>query len=194
MQGDFVEEGREEFIDGFANDERIHAYAGKDIPGAHGPIVLVHLEAIAARLIDKGATDKGSGVGVISTIAMGDAFCGESTDNSTCQFGQTESSEEERNVDVGLISLVVKLFAEESLQLCSKFFLADKLYHSRQIHGRSPSVLPSCSLIEAVAFHLCVCLVDVLELLRPDAVEYFLASASPLVGIFLHAQLFCQLT
>ena len=194
MQGDFVEEGREEFIDGFANDERIHAYAGKDIPGTHGPIVLVHLEAIAARLIDKGASDEGSGVGVISTIAMGDAFCGESADNSTCQFGQTESAEEERNMDVGLISLVIKLFAEESLQLCAKFFLADKLYHSRQIHGRSPSILPSCSLIKAVAFHLCIGLVDMLELFWPDAVEYFLASASPFVGIFLHTQFACQLS
>ena len=97
-------------------------------------------------------------------------------------------------MDVRLVALVVKLFVEERLELFAKLLLSDQFNHSRQVHRRTPAILPACSLIESVALHLGVGLIDILELLRPDAVEDFLASASPLVGICRPALLFCQLS
>ena len=83
----FVEEGREEFIDGFADDERVHADAGKDVPGTHGTVVLVHFGAVAARLVHEGAANEWGGVGIVASVAMGDALCGKAADNAASLFG-----------------------------------------------------------------------------------------------------------
>ena len=188
-----VEEWGEELIDSFADDEGVHADAGKDVPGTHGSVVLVHLEAVASRLVDEGTTDEWGGVGIVAAVAMGDALRGKGAHDAVGLLWHAEPTEEEGNVDVRLVALVVELLAEELPELCGQLLLADEPNHARQVHRCAPTILPAGALIEAVAAHLGVGLVDVLELLRPDAVEDFLASLCPFGGIFLHAKLFGQL-
>ena len=115
VQRHTVEEGREEFVDGFADDQRIHPDAGEDVPGTHGAVVLIHLWAVAARLVRKGTADEGRRVGIVAAIAVGDGLRGQAADNACCLFGHPQSAEEEGHMDVRLVALVVEFFAEEGL-------------------------------------------------------------------------------
>ena len=104
-----------------------------------------------------------------------------------CQFGHdgaglqwlAESSEEEGHVDVWLIALVVQLLVKELVQLCSQRRLAAQRLHAAEEHRGAPAVLPARALIEPVAPHLGVGLVNVHELLRPDRVEKLFAPFLP---------------
>ena len=82
-------------------------------------------------------------------------------------------------MDIGLVALVVELLAEEKQELLCEFFFTDHLHHSWQVHRCSPAVLPAGTLIETVTAHLCVGLVDMLELAWPDAVEDFFTPLCP---------------
>ena len=125
---------------------------------------------------------------------MGDALCGKAADDAACLPGHAEATEKERHVDVRLVALIVKLFAEELLQLCGQLLLADELYHSRQVHRCAPAVLPAGALIKSVATHLGVGLVDVPELFGPDTVEDGFSAFLPEQSVFLQAEFICQLT
>ena len=145
-------------------------------------------------MVYEGTAFEGGRVGIVAAVAMGDAFGGKTSHDVSCLLWHTETAKEERHMDVWFVALVVELFVEEALQLFAEFFLADQFNHSGQVHRRAPTVLPACTLIEPVAFHLGEGLVDVLELFWPNAVEDFLASATPADCLFLHAQLFCKLS
>ena len=107
IQGNTLEERRENLIGGLAHHHRIQADTGKDVPGTHGSIVLVHLRTIASRLAGKCLAYKRLWISIITSITMGNGLGGQAAHHRSCFLGSSQSAKQEGNMYVWFVSLVV---------------------------------------------------------------------------------------
>ena len=77
MQDDLVKERSEELVHVGAEANGVQAHLGKNVPCAHGTVVLVHLGGIAVRLVLESAADKGLRILCISAVTMNHSIIGQ---------------------------------------------------------------------------------------------------------------------